>query len=263
MKFGLFDNLFHNWHWNEWGHYHYNATILPMIESKKRVERHTSICSSVKEQDQEEEEGDEEVQKESNTKQQQCNCQSIPHGLKQYPTEFFDHDEQEIKFIRHYVKGICQRILDHIHHSDNILYTEKEEFQSFSHSTFIEHPELHSKLIPSLTTLLDLFEFYLLRCNAEIICIPLTLIYIERMMTNTHDQYRICSKNWKTTICCCVCLASKIYEDCPLENYQFAKICGCSVDKMNDMELTMLEMINFRLYVSKEELDSVFVFLTI
>jgi len=171
------------------------------------------------------------------------------------PQQFFLHHYQQMDFLEHYVEKICYRIMDHIKESStSFKYAAPKSYQCFCDYYF------GLNFTPTFPDILNVFKFCLLRGCCEVICIPISLIYIERMMTNTNNEFRICASNWKSTICCCMCLASKVYKDSPLESREFAQRCECGFEKFDNMERTTLDILKFRLVVSQEELHSLLLF---
>jgi len=170
--------------------------------------------------------------------------------------DFFGRSE-EITFLEDNIDGICERILEHIELSSKLRYQESDDYCCFSHTNFVEDPSSEPSYDPTFSNLLDLFDYVLNRCQVEVICIPITLVYIERMINRSNNEFRICSSNWKSTICCCICIASKLFEDCITKNDFFAMKFGCSVSHINRMEMVFLNMLNFDVGIKSEDLNAV------
>ncbi len=61
------------------------------------------------------------------------------------------------------------------------------------------------------------------------------------------------ASNWKSTVCCCLAIASKLFEDYNTKNDYFATKFGCDVRHINAMELTSLHTLEFNVGVERDD----------
>lgn len=75
------------------------------------------------------------------------------------------------------------------------------------------------------------------------------LALIDRLQT-LHPQLTINSRNGHRLYLTALLISSKYLEDLYYSNKYFAKISGlCNIDEMNELELTMLELLDFQLKI--------------
>mmetsp|Transcript_7045 Transcript_7045/g.10547 ORF Transcript_7045/g.10547 Transcript_7045/m.10547 type:complete len:330 (-) Transcript_7045:179-1168(-) len=85
-------------------------------------------------------------------------------------------------------------------------------------------------------------------------CMIITLIYMERLSKMTGQGFRICMWNWRYTLLVCMMLASKVFDDFSMNNFDFADIfCNVHLKHVNLMEVQILKIFNFNVEVSSEE----------
>jgi hypothetical protein len=105
---------------------------------------------------------------------------------------------------------------------------------------------------PTEADIADYCKYVTISCKMEneipIIC----LIYIERLLLNTGillNKY-----NWQRMMLCCLCLASKIWDDDSLENVHFPKVMpNVTNNEINKLEQVYLEFLDFKLVIKGSE----------
>jgi hypothetical protein len=82
--------------------------------------------------------------------------------------------------------------------------------------------------------------------------IIISLIYMERFIFNT--GVLINSRNWKRILFTSLIVASKIWDDDSFENNHFAQVfTHLKIGEINLLERTLLELINYKVYVKCSE----------
>lgn len=105
---------------------------------------------------------------------------------------------------------------------------------------------------PTEADITDYCKYVTISCKMEneipIIC----LIYIERLLMNTGILLN--KFNWQRIILCCLCLASKIWDDDSLENVHFPKVMpNVTNNEINKLEQAYLEFLDFKLVIKGSE----------
>ena len=105
---------------------------------------------------------------------------------------------------------------------------------------------------PALEDIVDYCLYVVLACKMEdempIIC----LIYIERLLLTTGILLN--KFNWQRVVLCCLCLASKIWDDDSLENSHFPKVMpNVTTKEINKLEQAMMEFLDYKLVVRGSE----------
>lgn len=107
-------------------------------------------------------------------------------------------------------------------------------------------------VIPGEDEIYNISKNILIRSKMEKECSIISLIYIERLRTMTG----ICptERNWKRLLFLCLVLASKIWDDESYENQNFADVfSNINLRELNTMEVTFLNLIDYKVGVSKSE----------
>jgi len=84
----------------------------------------------------------------------------------------------------------------------------------------------------------------------------IALIYIKRLLQNTTNAFISKTNAHKLMLLSCL-LATKYIEDVPYNNAQWARVGGFSLAELNSLELYMLSAMQWRLYVSQQEVEHV------
>mmetsp|Transcript_21764 Transcript_21764/g.73209 ORF Transcript_21764/g.73209 Transcript_21764/m.73209 type:complete len:224 (-) Transcript_21764:367-1038(-) len=82
----------------------------------------------------------------------------------------------------------------------------------------------------------------------------LALIYID-LVVQCNPAFVITSLNIHRLLITSVMLASKYFDDLYYNNAYYARVGGISVAEVNNLEMEMLRMISFSLYVAPEQYD--------
>lgn len=112
--------------------------------------------------------------------------------------------------------------------------------------------------IPSLDEITRLYTDIFTKGQMEVDCIAMTLIYVERLIKKTHSWLRPTTSNWRSLLLICTIMASKVWDDISMINADFANICNAircpiSLQRINELELSMLQRLKFRVIVSSSE----------
>jgi Cyclin len=59
-----------------------------------------------------------------------------------------------------------------------------------------------------------------------------SLFYIERLLTETAGQLRVCAYNWRSVLLSGLALASKVWDDLSMWSVDFAKV-ACTTQTFN------------------------------
>jgi hypothetical protein len=105
---------------------------------------------------------------------------------------------------------------------------------------------------PTEADIVDYCKYVTISCKMEneipIIC----LIYIERLLMSTGillNRY-----NWQRLLLCCLCMASKIWDDDSLENVHFPKVMPNVTNReINQLEQAYLEFVDYKLIIKGSE----------
>lgn len=102
---------------------------------------------------------------------------------------------------------------------------------------------------PLLTYGVRIFEY--MKCSCE--CFVLALIYIHRYLEAMEE--RISATNAHRLLVTSVRLATKIFDDEHRSNKTCAALGGLRTRELNELESLLLEVIEWRVYVSQEECE--------
>ena len=109
----------------------------------------------------------------------------------------------------------------------------------------------HSKELPPIK-----LDHYITRFSrytrASAAVLVLATIYLMRVKTLVNvDQFSI-----HRLFFCCMMIALKFHEDCIPRNYSMHNIGGMSVTELYQLEIHLLHLLRFQLYVSTNEFDA-------
>lgn len=113
-------------------------------------------------------------------------------------------------------------------------------------------PNAKIGIIPNEDEIYNISKNIIIRSKMEKECSIICLIYIERLkkMTGITPTER----TWKRLLFFCMVLASKIWDDESYENHNFADVfSNISLKDINSMEMTYLNLVDFKVSVSKSE----------
>ncbi len=68
-------------------------------------------------------------------------------------------------------------------------------------------------------------------------CIIMSLVYIERMLSEAVPSLCICGSNWKSIILSGMALTSKVWDDLSMLNADFSKIGNVNLHHLNMLEV--------------------------
>lgn len=147
-----------------------------------------------------------------------------------------------------------------------------EQIPSFSHRTSNAplHPPLsrqpleytvtsnnnfqHAPLIPSLTIIASFVEQICVMTQMEYECAVISLVYIERLKEYSNDQFFLTESNWKSVVFICMLMANKVNDDFHMLNSDYTQIFpGLELQRINMLELKLLELLDTKLYVNVSE----------
>jgi len=89
-------------------------------------------------------------------------------------------------------------------------------------------------------------------CSEE--CFVLALIYVDRLI-QCNPAFLVNSLNVHRIIITSVMLAAKFFDDHYYNNAYYGKVGGVSNSEVNSLEIEFLFMVNFNLFVSREEYE--------
>jgi hypothetical protein len=88
----------------------------------------------------------------------------------------------------------------------------------------------------------------------------IALCYVDRILrcrgpNGTRATFQLTDSNVHRIVLASVCLAIKFFEDCYRCNSYYGRVGGISPQEFSHLEIKMLEMTNYCLYVSREEFE--------
>lgn len=89
-------------------------------------------------------------------------------------------------------------------------------------------------------------------CSHE--CYALALLYIERVL-RSHPHMEVDPFSCHRLLLTGVMLAHKYHDDAPHDNAYYAQVGGIEVQQLNTLESQFLSLINWKLYVDRDEFD--------
>ncbi|CAM9226548.1 unnamed protein product [Scytosiphon promiscuus] len=102
---------------------------------------------------------------------------------------------------------------------------------------------------PSYAEVLEFYSYVFKTAQLEKDCVIMSLVYIERVLTETAGKLRIFRKNWRSVILCGLILASKIWDDLSMWNCDFSKVGRCSLRRINELEVAVLQVLQYNVRV--------------
>ncbi|CBJ30826.1 calcium-dependent protein kinase [Ectocarpus siliculosus] len=97
---------------------------------------------------------------------------------------------------------------------------------------------------------LEFYSYVFKTAQLEKDCVIMSLVYIERVLTETAGKLRIFRKNWRSVVLCGLILASKIWDDLSMWNCDFSKVGRCSLRRINELEVAVLQVLQYNVRVA-------------
>ena len=137
--------------------------------------------------------------------------------------------------------------------NDYIIQNEKKKVQK--NSSHYYDSDFSCKTIPNIS-----IEDYLKRIikytQLEESTLIIALIYIDRILEN--KNFKLSKYNVFRVLLSAILIAIKYNEDEIYDNSCFAEIFGLNIKELNKLESKFLELIDFKLFTSNEELELYF-----
>jgi len=140
------------------------------------------------------------------------------------------------------VQVIAQLLTDLVHRNDQLPVSP-------AHIT-----PFHSSKPPAISVSNYLVDRILKYAGVSEETIILALIYMD-LVVQYNPEFVINSLNIHRLLITSVMLASKFFDDLYYNNAYYARVGGISNAEVNNLEMEMLRMISFSLYVSPEQYD--------
>ena len=138
--------------------------------------------------------------------------------------------------------------------------------------------------IPSLANIVQFYQEFYQRSQMEHDTILMSLIYVERLIKETHGSLTPTAENWRSVLLSCMILASKVWDDLSMWNIDFSHVSAASkstssnaaktnakstehdpsssnsnvipsfsLQRINQLELAVLNCLNFNVKVAASE----------
>mmetsp|Transcript_927 Transcript_927/g.2561 ORF Transcript_927/g.2561 Transcript_927/m.2561 type:complete len:240 (+) Transcript_927:281-1000(+) len=140
------------------------------------------------------------------------------------------------------VQVIAQLLTDLVHRNDQLPISPAQI------------TPFHSSKPPAITISNYLVDRILKYANVSEETIILALIYMD-LVVQYNPEFVITSLNIHRLLITSVMLASKFFDDLYYNNAYYARVGGISNSEVNNLEMEMLRMISFSLYVSPEQYE--------
>lgn len=102
---------------------------------------------------------------------------------------------------------------------------------------------------PSYDTVHEFFTYVYRTAQLERDCIIMALVYIERLLTEAAGGMRICGRNWRSIVLCGMILASKVWDDLSMWNFDFSKVGRLTLGRVNELEVAVLQVLQYNVRV--------------
>lgn len=113
---------------------------------------------------------------------------------------------------------------------------------------------------PTLTEISEFYEIFYQRSQMEHDTIIFSLIYVERLIKSTNGILAPSPQNWRSLLFSCMVLASKVWDDLSMWNYDFANVtahttglAAFTIYRINELELALLKCLKFSVKVPASE----------
>ena len=164
------------------------------------------------------------------------------------------------------IKCVCGIFRAHIRQSTNDKRrAEKTKVQSTIEFDIFDDDSSCSSCGKSIEdpTLAEISEFYesiYQRSHMEHDTIIFSLIYVERLIKSTGGMLAPTQRNWRSLLFSCMVLASKVWDDLSMWNYDFANLtahtaglASFTLSRINELELALLKCLKFIVKVPASE----------
>jgi len=135
-----------------------------------------------------------------------------------------------------------------------IFKDHNEDCKHISKSTFVEQC-----YVPSLDEVTSFYRRIYFDAEMQADCVIMSLIYVERLITETFGRLRPRANNWRSILLSCMLLSSKVSDDNSMSNRDFSTSCPLSgifftVQRINQLESEVLDnILKYRVSVSSSE----------
>lgn len=117
-----------------------------------------------------------------------------------------------------------------------------------------ENQQVRHHLVPSLDQIVTFFNDIFSKSQLESECIIMAFIYCERLVKITKGKFCVRHDNWRSILFTCLIMASKVWDDLSMWNVDFSQVSPhYSLKRINELELKLLESLNFVIRVSASE----------
>ncbi len=113
---------------------------------------------------------------------------------------------------------------------------------------------------PTLEEISQFYEAFYQRSQMEHDTIIFSLIYIERLIKSTNGILAPTPQNWRSLLFSCMVMASKVWDDFSMWNYDFANVTAhttgftmFTISRINELELALLKSLKFNVKVPASE----------
>jgi hypothetical protein len=127
------------------------------------------------------------------------------------------------------------------------------------HYEFQYHESKEPEHVPSLQEIQAFYMDFYQRSQMEHDTIIMSLIYVERLIKETHGALTPSPENWRSVLFSCMILASKVWDDLSMWNVDFSNVSAASglsmfsLQRINQLELAVLTCLNFAVAVPASE----------
>ena len=113
---------------------------------------------------------------------------------------------------------------------------------------------MDNQSIPSLDTIYNFFYYIYKKTQLNSECIIMTMIYLERLIKTSKNRFCINHSNWKSVLYACMIMSSKVWDDLSMWNIDFSHVLpSFDLHRVNELELALLDALNFIVIVSAGE----------
>jgi hypothetical protein len=125
---------------------------------------------------------------------------------------------------------------------------------------YFSYSRRHTDLdVPLLIEIEAFYDEFFKRSQMEHDTIIMSLIYVERLIKETNGVLTPSPENWRSILCSCMILASKVWDDLSMWNIDFSNVSAASglssfsLQRINQLEIAILTSLNFRVEVPASE----------
>eukprot|EP00042_Codosiga_hollandica_P031604 m.193397 g.193397 ORF g.193397 m.193397 type:complete len:384 (-) comp53685_c0_seq4:589-1740(-) len=143
--------------------------------------------------------------------------------------------------------SLCYMIQEGHRNPNPVLYSNIFDEKSFPLTEDVV-PANYKTMIPSDDDIYFIMNALFEAAVLPVECAIVTLVYISRVMSYTNLSLH--ASNWKRVLLGAILMASKVWDDQAVWNADFCSMLpSITVDEMNDLERTYLEMLQFNINV--------------